>query len=205
MHTSSFTTPSIPGWIMSLEHPSYRNIFSFRLGNRNLWGTETLLGDWYGKYLLVAKDFYPSKYIGDAVRSGVEQPYRHNPSAPTNRNLIKTLKHFGRLPVDHDNSSCGFLCVSACFLLRDDGKIRGPLPDGAAVLRLSSPVVQFTMDNMPNLTTVVLMGGDAEEAFCLGGGADQVKKCGLQKFTVRHPSYAMSDADRFSDWQPVFR
>jgi hypothetical protein len=34
-----FTTPAIPTWIKEIEHPLYRTIFSYRLGNENLWGT----------------------------------------------------------------------------------------------------------------------------------------------------------------------
>lgn len=48
-----FKTPSIPDWTKEIDHPSYRNIFGFNLGNPNLWGTETLLGDWDGRFLLV--------------------------------------------------------------------------------------------------------------------------------------------------------
>ena len=77
-------TPPIPDWIRTISHPSYRNVFSFNLGNTNLWGTETLLGDWSGRFLLVAKDFYPSAWIEDAVKRGQANPYSHNPSAPTN-------------------------------------------------------------------------------------------------------------------------
>jgi len=200
----TFITPPIPDWIASLAHPLYRNIFSFGLGNRNLWGTETLLGDWNGRYLLVAKDFYPASYIKEAVTRGVADPYRHSPSAPTNRNLLKTLKHFGQLPAVPDSCGCGFLYISACFLLRNDDKVRGPLPDAEAVLRLSAPVVQFTIDHMPNLKTVVLMGGEARDAARIGGMIDLAARRGLRMFEVSHPSYAMSDVQRFAQWAPVF-
>ena len=59
-------TPVIPDWIRNLEHPGYKNIFSYNLGNMNLWGTETFLGDWNGRFLLVAKDYYPSSSIDEA-------------------------------------------------------------------------------------------------------------------------------------------
>jgi hypothetical protein len=154
--------------------------------------------------LLVAKDFYPASYIEEAVSRGVSDPYRHKPSAPTNRNLLKTLKHFGRLPANHDNCACGFLYISACFLLRDDDKVRGPLPDAETVLRLSAPVVQFTMEHMPRLTTVVLMGREARDAAHIGSVTGHAAQRGLRVFEVAHPSYAMSDAQRFAQWAPVF-
>lgn len=88
-----FKTPAIPPWVHKLSHPLYRNISSFRLGNRHLWGTETLLGDWDGEYLLIAKDFYPAQYIDERLEVGDPNPYSHNPKAPTNKNLLKTLCH----------------------------------------------------------------------------------------------------------------
>jgi hypothetical protein len=73
----TFKTPEIPDWVREINHACYKNIFSYDLGNSNLWGTETLLGDWDGEYLLIAKDFYPARYIDDAVAAGVKSPYRH--------------------------------------------------------------------------------------------------------------------------------
>jgi len=57
MSPYKFNTPEVPEAIRKLRHPAYKNIYEFGLGNQNLWGTETLLGDWAGKYLLIAKDF----------------------------------------------------------------------------------------------------------------------------------------------------
>jgi len=198
------TTPLIPDWIKSLSHPGYRNIFSYGLGNTNLWGTESLLGDWSGRYLLVAKDYYPSQEVERDIEKGVAHPYSHHPGSVTNRNLMKVLRHYGRTNAPHDARKCDFLYISACFLLRADGVVRGPLPDLENVMRVSAPVVKFTMDHMPNLETVVLMGRDAEIGFRIGGGSDLIKERGLKVYQVSHPSRALSDADRFSEWEPVF-
>jgi hypothetical protein len=43
-----FSTPIIPEEIRAIRHPAYKNIFEYELGNENLWGTETLFGDWAG-------------------------------------------------------------------------------------------------------------------------------------------------------------
>src|SRR5262245_33269686 len=53
-----FSTPYIPEEIRAIRHPDYKNIFEYELRNENLWGTETLFGDWSGHTLIVAKDFY---------------------------------------------------------------------------------------------------------------------------------------------------
>lgn len=194
-------TPIIPDWVRGLSHPLYRNIFSYDLGNKNLWGTETLLGDWGGAFLLVAQDFYPTSWIEE--RRHLPNPYSHNPAAMTNIQLLKTLRRFSALRDEHTPSSCNFLYISACFLLRAGSAKRAPLPDATNVLRLSAPVVEFTMDNMPNLKTVVLMGGKAEASFRVGGGMVAVKSRGLQVHTVSHPARAMTDRERFGEWEPV--
>jgi hypothetical protein len=200
-----FKTPLVPDWVRRVSHPRYRNIYSFGLGNQNLWGTETLLGDWDGEHLLVAKDFYPSSYIAGALGKGEGRPYAHNPAAPTNRNLIKTLRHFGRFSEHHDNRACNFLYISACFLLRDDGEKRGALPDMKQALSLSLPVVKFTMDRMPNLKAIILMGREAETAFQVGGLAAVAVDQKLRVHRVAHPANAMSDVHRFEEWGRVFR
>lgn len=199
-----FITPTIPAWVRDLHHPLYRNIFSFGLGNKNLWGTETLLGDWRGEFLLIAKDFYPSSYVSELVASGVNNPYRHKDGIPTNTNLIKTLRHFGRIEGKTKNTECNFLYISACFLLRDDGLVRGKLPDEARVLRLSAPVVKFTIDHMPRLRCVVTMGKDAASALAASGLDGYIRSRKLRCFSVNHPSYAMSDVERFRQWEPIF-
>ena len=86
-------------------------------------------------------------------------PYCHKDGIPTNSNLIKTLRHFGHLKPGQSNTDCGFLYASACFLLRADGNVRGPLPDKANVLNQSLPVLKFTIEkNMRNLKSVVCNG-----------------------------------------------
>ena len=183
----------------------YRNIYEYGLDNQHLWGTETLLGDWDGHYLLIAKDFYPSSYIEEAIRNGEQQPYRHNPNAPTNRHLLKTLRHFKRYGDEASNTTCDFLYISACFLLRADGKKRGPLPNKAAVLKLSEPVVEFTIRHMANLKCVVLMGKEALQSVAHMPILSTLPSSkGIQLHHVSHPSRALSDVNRFTEWQPVF-
>jgi len=153
-----FKTPDIPQCIQKISHEQYKNIFSYDLGNKNLWRTETLFGDWCGEYLLIAKDFYPASYIDDAIAAHESNPYRHNPKAPTNRNLEDTLRHYNQIKCGSPNLNCNFLYASACFLLRNDGKKSGDLPDECEVLKRSAPVLAFTIENMPKLKRVIAMG-----------------------------------------------
>ncbi len=200
----NFTTPSIPRWIKSIRNPHYKNIFEFNLGNRNLWGTETLLGDWSGQFLVIAQDFYPTSYIEKNIKDGLVNPYCHKEGIPTNSNLIKTLRHFGYLKGNETNVNCGFLYVSACFLLRADGNIRGSLPDRDNVLRQSLPVLQFTIENMKNLECAVAMGKPAADAVLKSPLSALLKGRRVRCFEVSHPAYAMTDAARMEQWEPVF-
>ena len=200
-----FKSPRIPKWIRDLSHPDYRNIFSYGLGNTHLWGTETFLGDWDGQFLLLAKDFYPASYIDSHIRAGDKNPYRHDPKIPTNRNLRKILQHFGKHDDTTPNTDCGFLFASVCFLLRDDGLVRAPLPDARKVLGLSAPVIQFTIEKMPNLKHVILMGNDARMAFRITDFGKDFSRRKIRVSDVSHPSARMPDVDRYAEWRRVFR
>ena len=69
-----FKTPPIPDWIKALDTPGYTNIFGLNLGNENLSGTETLLGDWGGPVLVVAKDFAPLEEVERVKRDNQTDP-----------------------------------------------------------------------------------------------------------------------------------
>ncbi|MES0179676.1 hypothetical protein NKJ86_13895 [Mesorhizobium sp. M0025] len=163
-----------------------------------------MLGDWDGEHLLIAKDFYPAQYIDERLDAGDPSPYSDNPKAPTNKNLIKTLCHFGQLMDGFQNTSCNFLYVSACFLLRNDGLKRGNLPDARRAFSISAPVIRFTMDHMPRLRKVIAMGGDAAGALVESGLYGEIKSRNLYYLQVSHPSRALSDVDRYAEWIPVF-
>ncbi len=145
---NGFSTPPIPEWIRTLRVDGYRNVYEYELGQRNLWGTETLFGDWRGSLLLLGKDFAPSSYVEQRIAAGEPAPYAHHPALATNRRLAALLPGDG----------VGVLFASACFLLRDDGEWTGPLPNVSAALRASRPVLEFTIEHMPNLRTIACLG-----------------------------------------------
>jgi hypothetical protein len=143
-----FKTPQIPREFRRISVPGYINIFDLGLRNKNLWGTETFLGDWDGEYLLVAKDFYPSAYIDLQREAGERWPYRHHPGIRTNTNLENILvRDFKVIDTDAsgaiENTTCNFLYISACFLLRADNQVSNALPFGG--LEASAPVVLWTI------------------------------------------------------------
>lgn len=160
---TQFITPEIPDEIKRLSADSYKNIFDFRLGNENLFGTETLCGDWNGDLLVVAKDFAPSVVIENRRVSGEDQPYHHDPAFPTNIRLVDLLNLNGRevTKEGQGNTKCGVLYMSACFLLRADGKVSGTLPKGWEPS--ARYVLQFVLDKMPNLRKIACLGSDSFE------------------------------------------
>ena len=153
MTSIRFTTPPIPSWIKDLRVTGYRNIYEYELGQRNLYGTETLYGDWSGDLLLLAKDFAPSNYVENRIQAHEPIPYHHKPTMRTNDHLLKLVAGYGR----------GILYASACFLMRDDGEWSGTLPNKPQVLTASRPIIEFTMEHMPNLRAVACLGKDAWE------------------------------------------
>lgn len=202
----NFKTPPFPSEFRGIRVDGYVNVFELGLGNRNLWGTETMLGDWHGKYLLVAKDFYPRAYIDLQKNGGEKWPYRHHPAVRTNTNLLKILNRdfnvvAAKADGNVDNLTCDFLYISACFLLRDDKQVSGKLPPGG--LEASVPVVRWTIEKMPNLTTIVAMGKDAEMALGNRSICEIIRIRNLRLCRVPHPSRG-SLCERNRAWSLVF-
>ena len=155
-----FKTPPVPESIKKLRCGSYMNIFEFNLGNRNLFGTETLCGDWDGDLLIVAEHFAPTSVIECRSRERDPHPYRHDPAFETNKNIVQLLQENGRdIEIDGTgNTSCGILYMSACFFLRTDGETSGSLPNQSECIRQSRPVFEFTISKMPNLEKIACLG-----------------------------------------------
>lgn len=144
-------TPEIPEHIKALRHPGYKNIFEIEPENRNLYGTESLMGDWSGKGLILAQDFGTASYVS-------KNGYKHNETYPTNKNLISILQRCGYDVLTRGNRHCDFLYGSACFLLKNTLGTSDPLPDRRAALTKSHPVLDFVLANMVNLKFIICLG-----------------------------------------------
>lgn len=173
----AFKTPPLPDWITRLRLAGYRNVFDYvRAGQQpfanpahpNLWGTETLAGDWDGRLLVVFKDFAETAFVEN--RSDSRPLYSHAPEFATNRNLCALLSGGGH-PIDllgQGAAECGLLYASASFLMRQSTARSAPLAREA--LRLSWPVLEFTLSHMPQLTDIALCGVEAFGSFQHFGG-----------------------------------
>jgi hypothetical protein len=158
-----------------MKAPPYVNIFDLNLGNANLFGTETLLGDWDGPLLVVAKDFAPTDEVqGVVARTGNPQlAYRHNDGdgryhtgLRTNTRLLKFIygESGRRLLNGSGNTTCGALYISACFFLKPGALTSSSLNDwspGTAVFDQSVEVFKFVLRHMPNLRGIACLGNDA--------------------------------------------
>lgn len=172
--------PHLPEWITHAAVPGYSTAHLLCPGERKLYGTESLYGDWEGEVLLLAKDFGPSSFLRARVEAGDPAPYRHEPSWSTNVRLRKLAGPYeGR----------GLLYGSALAnLLRDDNARSGALPNRAEAMRYGVRVLQeVTLPSMPRLEWIVCLGGDAWECASRATGTkgdyaaarDRGRPCGM--------------------------
>ena len=157
-----FKTPDIPRTIRDLDPPS-NFVNPFRLGilGPNLFGTETLCGDWNGDLLLLAQDFAPAEEVRAVIESkGAAAAWRHNDGdgryrigKKTNLNICQSLGSIGRkVELSGRNSlNCGVLYGNASFFLKE-GNV-SPTRGVAA----SAPVFKFVLEKMQNLKAVACL------------------------------------------------
>lgn len=214
------STPPLPDWIRGFTHPGYTNIFEMRPTETKLFCTETLLGDWGGSVLLLAKDAAPVHVIQDRVDSGEVDPWRHGEKGrdpmgwrtnertqeladclPGSKLYGSALAHM--MKNDEETSSA----------LRDFN--RGPLRDHL------ERVLRFVVDAMPNLRSIVCMGNEAWRlstsvyapqaaskaplAQPVAAGAAGAAGRTLRLFRLYHPSrpFAGGWAARREEWAKV--
>ncbi len=145
-------TPPIPNWIRDFRTRAYTNIYELCPNEPRLYGTESLYGDWDAPVLLLAKDFAPCTLVDERILKQDPRPFRHKCKMKTN---VMLQQYTASL-------NCPLLYGSALAgLLRNDGKVRGALPDRAAVMPYARDVLRFTMSQMPNLVTIACLGADA--------------------------------------------
>jgi hypothetical protein len=161
------STPPLPDWIKGAEVRGYVAAHRVVAGERRLYGTETLFGDWGGEVLLLAKDWGPARILRERMARGEASAWRHDPRMRANRRLVKLAAECGVEPGEH-----GALYGSALAnLLREDGRVSGALPNRAEALEYGVEVLRFVRAHMPALATVVCMGREAWEcaATAFGG------------------------------------
>jgi hypothetical protein len=181
----TFKTPAVPEKIKNIRLDGYNNIFEFEPNpfpdpnHPNLWGTETLFGDWDGRLLIVLKDFSSTETLKN--RPDERPLYSHAPKILTNRNLISFLNstEFGFL-TPRKNTICEMLYISACFLIRCGDGLSGRISSEA--LKRSWNAIEFSISKMRKLTDIALCGKEAFASFQKFGNLvadrNEVMACG---------------------------
>ncbi|RWC59490.1 hypothetical protein [Mesorhizobium sp.] len=198
-----FKTPPIPDSIRRLKPPlDFVNPFQIGIDGPNLFGTETLCGDWGGTLLLLAQDFAPADEVRAVQKKhGSKGAWRHNDGDGrygigmiTNENICRHLKSIGR-NVDlagRKSLDCGVLYGNASFFLKE-----GNVSPTKGV-RASAPVFEFVIENMSDLKAIACLGKPAFEGVMgwLGINADwrmhmnarkPVRYGELSIFALAHP------------------
>ena len=146
--------------------PGYGNINEIFLQKNQLHACETLFGDPNAEMMILAQDAADyKKFETDFLKTGIN-PYRHDASWPTNKNLFSFLKPFfnvGESVSNPNSKSCGVYYANAIWLLKKDGGAQGPIVNSDAVIRECSKVFEATIENLPNLKLIIALGAKAHE------------------------------------------
>lgn len=212
-----FKTPPIPQWIKDLRSVGYTNVFELHLGNRNLFGTETLLGDWDGVVLVVAKDFAPVEEVKRLIESGCpsSKVYRHNDGdgrydtgLRTNQRLLRFMygDTSNRMLDGRCNTKCGALYVNGCFFLKRGDEKSSSLTawrTGGEAFEKSKEVLKFVIGNMRNLRAIAALGNEPHAILeALFNSDSRLKRDML--FKHAHPSRGANIAHD-QTWQEMMR
>ena len=226
-----FKTPVIPNDIRNLKAPlNFKNPFQIGIEGPNLFGTETMCGDWDGDLLLLAQDFAPAEEVlGVMKMHGSIGAWRHNDNDGrygvgfiTNENLCRNLGYIGRHVDVRGGKSldCGVLFGNASFFLKE-----GNTPPANGV-KASRTVFDFVLNNMPNLRAIACLGRPAFDgvSYFLGVKANwrsllnfqrPLKVGHLDVFALSHPGQlgingrltGATNSERLaaikSDWEAV--
>lgn len=154
--------PQVPDFIRTYEPPDgWTNVFALVPSNPNLYGTETLFGDWDGGTLLLAKDGAPTPVIRALRDKGDPQPWRHaqrergdTGGYRTNESLVAAASSLtgGLL---YGSATANLLCDDPKWSRSLPGFYTGPLHDYLA------RVLKWVLNSMPNVERVICLGEEA--------------------------------------------
>jgi hypothetical protein len=154
--------PSIPEWISGYTPPSgWTNVFQLVSSNKNLYGTETLFGDWNGRTLLLAKDGAPTDVIRALRDKGEPQPWRHAQKALGDTGGWRTNETLERLAASvpggklYGSATANLLCDDPRWSRSLPGFFSGPMHE------YLKRVLGWVLDSMPNVEQVACLGKEA--------------------------------------------
>jgi hypothetical protein len=140
-----------------------------------LTAVDAFLGDPNAETLVLGKDSAPASIFAELVGSGSTDPYRHDPSLPTNRTLQQMLAHVGiDAPLDGSKAlDCGVYYANAYWLLRGDGRFSGQLPNQEQAYLQSARMLEYILSSLRRLRRIIPMGKDSYAALMRFYGLDE--------------------------------
>lgn len=210
-------TPPLPDWIRDFRHPGYTSVFELLPGERKLYCTEGLLGDWDGEVLLLAKDAMPVHIARQRIADGDPNPWRHGVRG---KDLMGWRTNERVLELDGVMPGTSLYGSALAQLMKNEASTSGPLQDmGPGPLRNHvRAVLCFVVSEMQHLRAIVCLGNDAWELVSevaslsdhqhhpRGPAAEgMVAGKALSLFRLYHPSRAFRGGwgARRAEWQIV--
>ncbi len=159
-------TLPVPDWTAELRAPGWANIHDIIPKPPRLTGVDAFLGDTNAHTLVLGKDAAPARVFRQLITDGHPDPYRHDPTLPTNQMLQQVLGTVGiDVPLDGSKAAtCGVYYANAYWLLRDDDRFSGPLKNADAAFEQSKRVLEYMLSSLTRLKRVIAMGSDAYAA-----------------------------------------
>ncbi|MDX2274217.1 MAG: hypothetical protein NW206_02105 [Hyphomonadaceae bacterium] len=173
----------VPHWAAELEAAGWANIHSIVPQPLRLSGVDAFLGDTNAHTLILGKDSAPARVFRRLVADGHPDPYRHDPTLPTNLMLQQVLGAVG-IDASLDGSTastCGVYYANAYWLLRDDDRFSGPLTNASEAFQQSRPVLEYMLSSLTRLERIIAMGADAYAALMSFYGMSEDWRANLQQ------------------------
>lgn len=209
----------VPEWITTYVPPAgWTNVFALVPSNQNLYGTETLFGDWNGRTLLLAKDGAPTHVIRNLRDLGDPQPWRAAERARGDVGGYRTNETLVRLASDIDggilygSATANLLCDDPRWSRNLPGFFEGPLHE------YLKRVLRWVLETMPNVQQIACLGAEAwyltsivlghqgearDFARYRGHGrglsSDHLGKK-ITAYALYHPAARVSDFDKRKGW-----
>ncbi len=214
--------PSVPDWIRKYVPPQgWTNVFTLVPANEHLFGTETLLGDWDGRTLLLAKDGAPTGVIRALRDKGEPRPWRHAQRELGDVGGYKTNEYIAAAAI---RLRGGVLYGSATAnLLFDDPRWSRSLPGfyTGPLHEYLKRVLAWVIASMANLERIACLGQEAWHltATVLGqhdaarqfarfrdGGEPLFSEASgkrLRAFALYHPAARVSSDAKSAGWRAL--
>jgi len=207
-------TSQLPAWVRKDGfQPHYTNIHSLlqdrrlttkqrRENGRRLYGTETMEGfnDWDASVLLLAKDANPMQTFLRRIEEGDPQPWRHG--QPWEKGGATNTRLQGLAAELQGTKLYGSAMVG---LLRNDGQLRGPLPDfqnPKLQAYLRRILLEVVFPRMKNLRVIICLGKEACEVIGNVVGSSQLA---LNFHALPHVAKPVEFEGKqiFAAWHPI--